>query len=196
MASISLKYKSKSGNLTAPGDVDPGAMIPLASTTGNSTATYIEFTNIPANYEHLQIRFMVRNTWGINAREEIAMRFNSDTATNYSYHGLEGDGSSASANGSATQTFMGMGVLGGDSNTSGIFSIGIIDILDYANTNKYKTARSITGLDANGSGWLWMRSGLWRSTDAINTIRLYSANGQNLKTYSHFALYGIKRAGA
>jgi hypothetical protein len=196
MASISLKYKSKQGNLTAPGDVDPGAMIPIATLSASGSAVSVEFTNIPLEYEHLQIRGIVRNTWGINAREEISVRFNSDNATNYSWHELSGDGSSASAGGYASQTYIGAGVLGGDSNTSGIYSAAIIDILDYSNTNKFKTLRSLTGLDANGSGWLWYRSGNWRSTSAINTIRVASANGQNLKIYSTFALYGIKRAGA
>jgi hypothetical protein len=27
-----------------------------------------------------------------------------------------------------------------------------LDILDYANTNKYKTVRSLSGLDTNGAG--------------------------------------------
>ena len=51
MASISLKYKSKSGNLTAPGDVDLGAMIPLMTATPSGTGT-VTFSNIPQSYEH------------------------------------------------------------------------------------------------------------------------------------------------
>ena len=49
MGAISLKYKSKSGNLTAPGDVDPGAMIPIATTALTTTAANITFSNIPKN---------------------------------------------------------------------------------------------------------------------------------------------------
>ena len=67
MASISLKNKSKSGNLTAPGDVDLGAMIPIATTTLASGAASIIFTDIPTNYEHLQLRMSLltqRATYG------------------------------------------------------------------------------------------------------------------------------------
>ena len=47
MASISLKNKSKSGNLTAPGDVDPGAMIPIATSTVSSATATVTFSSIP-----------------------------------------------------------------------------------------------------------------------------------------------------
>ena len=59
MASISLKNKSKSGNLTAPGDVDPGAMIPLMTTTVGTAVSAVTFSDIPQAYEHLQIRILI-----------------------------------------------------------------------------------------------------------------------------------------
>ena len=77
------------------------------------------------------------------------------------------------------------------SNTSGIFSGGVIDILDYANTNKYKTSRGLSGYDANGSGLLYLASGLWMNTAAITSIEITDALG-NFATNSTFALYGIK----
>jgi hypothetical protein len=36
--------------------------------------------------------------------------------------------------------------------TANAFGVGIIDILDYANTNKYKTIKSLDGCDLNGAG--------------------------------------------
>lgn len=161
-------------------------------TVGSGGTSSITFSNIPQTYQHLQVRFVLRNTWGINQREEVRLRFNSDTGSNYARHGLEGEGSVASAFGAASQTSMGAGVLGGDALTASIFSVGIIDVLDYASTSKAKPMRSLTGVDANGSGWLWMRSGLWTSTNAITTITLSSDNGQNLKQYSCASLYGVK----
>ena len=186
-----LGYRS----LSAAAATDTGAMFPLqVITVGAAGASSVTFTNIPATYSHLQVRALLRNTWTANAREEILLRFNSDTATNYSWHELSGDGSAVSAGGYASQTYIGAGVLGGDSNNAGIFSAAIIDVLDYANTNKFKTTRSLTGLDANGSGWLWYRSGNWRSTNAVTSLEIKSANGQNLKQYTQVALYGIKGA--
>jgi hypothetical protein len=63
--------------------------------------------------------------------------------------------------------------------------------LDYANTNKYKTLRTLNGSDANGSGVVQLRSGLWMSSSAINAITLSTSAG-NFNQYSSFALYGIK----
>ena len=54
MASISLKYKSKQGTLTAPGDVDLGAMIPLMTTTvGSGGSSTITFSSIQIGRAHV-----------------------------------------------------------------------------------------------------------------------------------------------
>ena len=70
-----------------------------------------------------------------------------------------------------------------------IFGTFIVDILDYANTNKYKTMRALDGFDANGSGYAVLWSGNWRSTSAVSTITI---TGGTFAQYSSFALYGIK----
>jgi hypothetical protein len=72
-----------------------------------------------------------------------------------------------------------------------MFSGEVIDILDYANTNKYKTTRLINGRDQNGSGFIWFNSGLWQNTNAITSLTFTAQNG-NYAQYSSFALYGIK----
>jgi len=114
-------------------------------------------------------------------------QFNGDTTTgNYYAHRLAGDGSSAGAytpgNLYAISEFGGSG-----SNFMGT----VIDILDYTNTNKNKTTRSLFGVDQNGSGFVGMYSMLWMNTAAINQIILSPNNG-NFTQYSTFALYGIK----
>jgi len=69
----------------------------------------------------------------------------------------------------------------------------VIDILDYANANKYKTIRSLSGTDYNNSnGRLFYSSGNWRSTSAVTTITLTNDSGTNFTQYSSFALYGVK----
>jgi hypothetical protein len=196
MAVVSLKYKSKQGTLTAPGDVDPGAMIPLTTTTLSTASATITFSDIPQAYEHLQIRALGRGSVA-QGEMQIFVRFNSDSGTNYSAHLLRGDGSSvytaAQTSGNRVDGVIRMPAANA---TSGIFGVGVIDILDYANTNKYKTLRSLGGLDANGSGQIYYRSGLWMNTNAINSITIGIDDGGNFVQYSSFALYGIKRAGA
>jgi hypothetical protein len=189
MGAISLKYKSKSGNLTAPGDVDPGAMIPIAtaSLSGLNTVT---FSSIPQAYEHLQLRAYLNNAVG---NISVSMQFNGDTGTNYAKHIIYGDGSAAAASGVATTASMTFHIYSG--NTSNIFSAAVMDVLDYANTNKNTTVRGICGWDNNGSGSVMLGSGLWVNTNAVTSIT-FGAAGGTWSSGSTIALYGIKRAGA
>lgn len=161
------------------------------STVGAGGAASISFTSIPSTYTHLQIRTISRNVSALGGFSTLRGNFNSDTASNYSRHNLEGDGSSVSASGSASSTYFANSRSANGSVTSNVFGVGIIDILDYANTNKYKTVRILTGVDDNSAGRVNFHSGLWMSTSAINTISLYDPNA-NIAEYSSFALYGIK----
>ena len=85
---------------------------------------------------------------------------------------------------------MGLGGIVQGGNAANIFGTGIIDILDYADTSKYKTVRTLFGYDANGSGYIAFSSNLWQSTSAITSITMTPVNG--IAEYSSFALYGIK----
>ena len=149
---------------------------------GSATA---EFTSIPSTYTHLQIRSMNIFSLGDQA---IGVQVNSDTTANYSYHRLYGNGSAVSADaGTSTST---MYLTFGASSTNKE-APSIIDLLDYANTNKYKTFRCLSGSDANGNGFVALTSGSWRSTSAITSVKL-TASGGVFNQYSSFALYGIK----
>jgi hypothetical protein len=80
----------------------------------------------------------------------------------------------------------------GNSGATNIFAGAVVDILEYANTNINKTVRSLQGMDLNGSGWIYLQSGNWRSTSAVTSITLNRQYGSNFLTNSSFALYGIK----
>jgi len=160
---------------------------------GSGGAANVEFTSIPATYTHLQIRGIGRSTLSPDASVNVYLRLNSDTASNYSTHFLTGNGSSAAAGSSANSTFIYTGAVIAAGSTASAFEGSVIDILDYANTNKYKTVRTPAGWDANGSGIVALWSGNWRNTNATTTITLL-LNGGNWAQYSHFALYGIKGA--
>ena len=170
-----------SGHLYAP----TGSMFHIASTTLSTTATDVTFGSIPADYTHLQIRYI---TYAGNGGY-LSMQFNADTASNYRWHYLNGNGATASAGDGGADTRIAMPRGAGVAN---MFGAGVIDILDYANTNKYKTARGIGGRDTNNSdGNLDFNSGLWRNTNAITSIKLYHA-GVDLQAYASYALYGVK----
>jgi len=165
----------------------------IATVTVATAQSTISFTSIPATYKHLQLRFIGRSTRSATQGYVIA-NFNSDTGSNYAYHTLESDGSNPYGNGSGAVSYPTLWEIPGANATSNIFGAGVVDILDYANTNKYKTIRALQGDDKNGSGRTYLSSGLWCSATAINAITLTEYNGQNFEPYSRFALYGIRGA--
>jgi hypothetical protein len=156
------------------------------SSVGSGGASSISFTNIPSTYTHLQVRAIGQ---GVTAGgRQILFQFNSDTGSNYNSHEVYGDGATvvAGAKGTGTNGWLAYW------SASGV-GAAVFDILDYKDTNKYKTTRSLSGHDLNGSGFILFRSGLWMSTSAITSISIFADSG-NLAQYSHFALYGIKAA--
>jgi hypothetical protein len=186
MPNLGIIASSISGNLAT------NSYESIATVTPYTTTSTVVFSSIPATYRHLQIRFIGR-TDRANQEDNIQLRFNSDSAGNYAAHVLYGDGATASSfSDGSSITFNTRSVVAAASATSGVFGAGIIDILDYANTNKYKTVRSLNGYDNNGAGQVRLSSGLWMNTAAINTITIVPANGPNFTANSHWALYGIK----
>ena len=175
----------------------PTSFESIATTTvGSGGSSSITFSSIPSTYTHLQIRCIARDDrTGAADSDNIGIRFNSDTGSNYSWHQLYGTGSSVGAGGSANQTYCFAAffttVTGSNAN---VFAAGIIDILDYADTNKYKTTRHLGGFDNNGNGASAMSSGSWRNTSAVTSITLIPTNASNFTQNSQFALYGIKGA--
>jgi hypothetical protein len=160
-------------------------------TLGSAQAS-IDFTSIPSTYKHLQVRYIAR-TSRVAGSEDLIMQFNSDTGSNYSFHYLLGTGSGTPpAGGAGSQTFMYIPEATGSTAASSIFGAGVVDILDYSNTNKYKTMRVLGGVDRNGSGTVAFESGSWQNTNAISTVTLKTVSSNNFVQYSSFALYGIK----
>jgi hypothetical protein len=158
-------------------------------TVGSGGQANVEFTSIPATYTHLQVRYMV---FGQSSTAQY-FRLNGDTGANYARHLLVTGGSTVNAYAAASvnELWPNSGI-----NTSSFPTVGIVDILDYKNTNKYKTTRTLGGLDNNGgvtNNEIGLSSGLWMNTNAVTSITFFPLSG-NYTQYTHIALYGIKGA--
>lgn len=158
-----------------------GAFDSLATVTvPSSGVTSIAFAGIPQTYKHLQLRILQMTSGTVDPR----MRFNDDlTIGNYIMHSIYN-------NGTAVSTYnVGNMYIPYLYNETTQPAVAIIDILDYASTTKNKTVRDLGGYDANGSGYIFYRSGAWFSTAAINKIDLHNITfGQNTQV----TLYGVK----
>jgi hypothetical protein len=180
-----------SGHLFAPS----GAYDSIATVTvGAGGASTITFSSIPSTYTHLQIRMMARSTSAGLDGSYFDIRLNGDSGSNYSYHALFGNGSSASAAGLSSQTASYLQRFASAGASSGVFGAGVLDVLDYANTNKNKTLRTLGGFDGNSVyGSIYLTSAVWMSTSAVSSIVLTAdSGGANFAQYSQFALYGVK----
>jgi hypothetical protein len=162
------------------------------ATIGAGGSSTVTFSSIPSTYSHLQIRAISRST-STNQFDNAMLTFNGDTSANYAQHQLYGNGTNPVVTDSTINRTNLESIFSTASTAiANNFGFGIMDILDYANTNKNKTTRTFTGFDKNGTGgFIVLRSGLWRSTAAVTSITLTNSTN-NFAQYSSFALYGIK----
>jgi hypothetical protein len=155
-----------------------------SSTVGSGGVASITFSSIAQTYSHLQIR----GIWKVSSIGNLKIQFNGDTGANYKGHFLYGDGASASSGVlSVSPNAMSLGYNGATTS----FEASVCDILDYTNTNKYTTIRSLDGNDRNGAGDVELDSGVWLNTAAVTSITLTPAFG-TLSEFSSLALYGVK----
>tara|TARA_R110000823_G_scaffold174396_1_gene307016 strand:- start:867 stop:1364 length:498 start_codon:yes stop_codon:yes gene_type:complete len=158
----------------------------IQTTTLGTAAAFIDFTSIAASWTDLRVVLVAKpTTTGDNA----LLRFNSDTASNYSNTNLIGNGSTASSGRSTSATSILLDYSGLNTTNPNLYEI---DIFSYAGST-YKTVLVRTSEDNNGSGDTRSAVGLWRSTSAITSLRLYQG------TYTFAAgtiatLYGILAA--
>jgi hypothetical protein len=168
-----------------------GAYDALATVTvpSGGLAT-VEFAGIPTGYKHLQLRILGKQT-GSGPNQPLLFRINGSTGS-YAVHNVNGNGSTAAAQGYANEADIFFAdQMANSSQATEIYSAFIIDILDYENTNKFKTVRGLGGFDANGSGRIALNSALLQSTSAVSSIK-FTPNSGNFSVNSQFALYGIK----
>lgn len=158
-------------------------------TVGSGGSATVSFTSIPSTFKHLQVRGISRASSG---NQYIKLRFNNDSSSVYTYHSLFGSGSSALTDAATSQNGAGAISSAAGSLSSGIFAAAVIDVLDYQNSSKNKTIRSLDGFDPNAAGGqIVLNSGLWISTSAITQLDLIPS-ASTFAQYSQFALYGIK----
>jgi hypothetical protein len=175
------------------GGVSATSFESIATTTISSDTASVSFSSISSSYAHLQLRVFAKTNRALN-RDGLNIRYNSVSTSSYVNHYLYGTGSAAVAGYDAISSYGNAFRASGNSDATDIFGAMIIDILDYANTNKNKTIRYLGGVDLNGAGEIYLGSHLFTDTTAISSITISPLVGTNFKQYSHFALYGIKSA--
>jgi hypothetical protein len=143
-----------------------------------TSVSLVDFTSIPSTYTDLFIAWTATSS----ANTGYKLQFNSDTATNYSVTYIYGDGSTAVSG--RDPNINGLAGMGRTGTSQGV---GRVNVMNYSNTTTYKT---VLGRGDLASQLTMATVGLWRSTSAINAIRIAPESGTI--TAGTFSLYGIK----
>jgi hypothetical protein len=186
-----IASSNQQGRTTLTGSYDS-----LGSVTVSSSTTSIVFTGIPTNYQHLQIRGLFRSDKSADTNADLYLYLNGDTSTaNYTRHYLRGNGTAASALGFAASASPVAGEAPAASSPSSVFGATIIDILDYADVNKYTIVRTLHG-DEQSTGTtqsnIYLTSSLWMNLSPVTSLTFNLQATTNFVTNSTFALYGVK----
>ena len=162
---------------------DISTEVVISSQTLGSAAATIDFNSISSAYTDLRLVIVGKYTSsGGNTR----IRFNSDTASNYSSTRIAGDGTSASSDRLTNQTFQRLSFNG---NSSTISDFLTVDVFSYAGST-FKTSLITSSEDYNGSGSVIRTVGLYRSTTAISSITI-SLDSSTMAAGTTATLYGI-----
>lgn len=163
----------------------PKTYDPIMTTTLSSAVSNVTLSSIPNIYTDLVFVFS-------GSKSEIAntfMRINADSNANYSQTSLYAASTTPTSNRYSNASFLYVDLAGGNANA---IHNRILQFNNYSNTTTYKTIL-IKENNANADGESLASVGLWRSTSAINSIRLEVTNG-SFNIGSSFTLYGIKAA--
>lgn len=164
----------------------PTTYEPIATTTLGSAAATITFSSIPSTFTDLKLIIVATATI---AAPDIEVRFNGDTATNYSRTRMAGLGSSVFNGQSSNQDRIPTDYTGLSTTIPSLYEF---DIFSYTSSSN-KTMFAKTSEDRNGSGDIFLQAALWRNTAAITSITLL-LSGYNYATGTTATLYGIKNA--
>lgn len=166
---------------------------PLYTTTISGTSTSSVSITVPSGYTDLVLVCVANDSSTSDSRTMI--QFNNDGTNIYSSTDVLGTGSAVS---SSRNTNRGQldDYTGGARISSGQFAVCTYHIMNYANTNVYKTvlyrqnSNDTTSIDYGASASV----GLYRSTNAITSIQVIRNGAVYIGAGSTFSLYGIKAA--
>jgi hypothetical protein len=153
-------------------------------TVPSATSSYT-FTSIPSTYTDL-VLVTTGSQSGASSPNLRVGNGSIDTGSNYSYTYVYGTGSSALSARAISETSINPAF---NPATNEIYNC-VYHIMNYSNTTTFKTMLSRGNA---ASSRTVAEVGLWRSTAAINQVRIFDAFS-NLNTGSTFTLYGIKAA--
>ena len=172
------------------------AMEAIATVQLETLASSVEFTSIPSTYQHLQLhisgRSDQRDVWP-GGYEIIYVQFGTgggavDTGTNYARHYAR---SSVGSYGYAGATYISPARIIYESNRATFYSPAIVDIYDYADTNKHTVCQFNSWSNNPDSSEKGFGMGMWEATGAVDRIKFSMQSLHDWIRGTTFSLYGL-----
>jgi hypothetical protein len=159
--------------------------LPIALAVGAGAAASYDFQNIPAFWTHLMIVFAGGTASG-NASDLVRIRFNNDSAANYTRQYVLGSGATASALGETNQSTSTIGRVTGNSEIRGSAQIVIPN---YATSLRHPFIAQAFA-DVGGTLYAYTLGGLWIQTSPITRVTILPDAG-SFVAGSIATLYGM-----
>ena len=161
---------------------------PIATYTVPSAQSSYTFSSVPSTYTDL---VLVLNLVSTSAgSSDVNINFNGDNSALYSRTYLAGTGTSPGNSGRAGTTST-IQINNWSSVTTAAGYNAVINIMNYANTNVFKTVIARTNNAANAAE---TSLDLYRSTSAISSILVAAGASRQFDIGSTLTLYGITAA--
>ena len=150
-----------------------------------SSASEVTFSSIPGDWRDLIL--VVTKVKAVNSVAP-SLRFNGDTGTNYSRVSMQGRAGNQAVSNSGTLNTLALN--SDDSVGAGGDATYIIQILDYAQTDKHKSLLSRSGQYTTQTNFVYALAGRWASTSAITSVTFRTFTDAFAAGVT-FHLYGI-----
>ena len=163
---------------------------PIATTTLSSAASSITFSSIAASWTDLRIVIpFFKET--ATSQTSVRVQFNSDTSSAYSYTYAYGDSGGPGTGRSNNNNYIYANFSTDATSTSPCLTT--LDILSYTSSKNKTILCTGSGNKSGSTGAVERTIGLWRSTNAITSVKLESQIG-NFAIGTTATLYGILKA--
>lgn len=169
------------------------AYVPIQTYTLTSTASTIDFTNIPQNYTDLYIVLSGRSSRSA-VNDVLYMKFN-DSTSGYSSKILEGNGASATSYSGSSSAFTDIFGIPAASSTASTFGSVSIYIPNYTSSNNKSISVDGVGENNATTAYADLYAGLWSNSSAVTKITLYNIIS-TFTANTTATLYGIGGARA
>jgi hypothetical protein len=185
------------GGLGFPSSGLAGDFVLLGTVVATGSETNMTFNNITSSYKNLFLVTSLRSSSSGDGAG-VTMRFNNDTASNYTSTNLaayrQSTSSSRNSSIATNESYIYYEVAPSEGNTTYAFGSAIIDIVNYTG-NTFKHAIAYSGYMPSNPGsrysYQQVRAGNWRNTNAVTRIDLNSF-GSTFISGSKASLYGVK----